>query len=91
VALFGSEGLAEMRGLDHLAFTPREGEGWRRDFPPTDMERAELTAFAAAVAGGPAYPLSPAEAVHGVAVFEAMVRAANTGRMEVVSPSDPSV
>ncbi|MGK7865010.1 Gfo/Idh/MocA family protein [Falsiroseomonas sp. E2-1-a4] len=90
VALFGSEGMAEMRGLEHLAFTPREGEGWLRDFPPTDIERAELAAFAAAVAGGPAYPLSPAEAVHGVAVFEAMVRAANTGRMEAVSPSAPS-
>jgi predicted dehydrogenase len=90
VALFGSDGIAEMRGLEHLAFTPREGEGWIRDFPHTDIEHAELAAFAAAVAGGPAYPLSPAEAVHGVAVFEAMVRAANTGRMAAVNPPAPS-
>jgi predicted dehydrogenase len=90
VALFGSEGIAEMRGLERLEFTPREGEGWVRDFPPTDIERAELAAFAAAAAGNPAYPLAPEEAVHGVAVFEAMVRAANTGRMAEVNPPAPS-
>jgi hypothetical protein len=34
--------------------------------------------------------LAPEEAVHGVAVFEAMVRAANTGRMAEVNPPAPS-
>jgi predicted dehydrogenase len=81
VALFGSEGMAEMRSLHRLEFTPREGEGWVRDWPPFDMERAELAAFAAAAAGGAPYPLTPDEAVHGVAVFEAMAHAANTDAM----------
>ncbi len=79
VALFGSDGVAELHGHEHLAYTPREGEGWVRDYPKTDIERAELVAFAAAVAGGPAYPLPTAEAIHGVAVFEAMIGAAASG------------
>jgi len=79
VALFGTDGVAELHGHERLAFTPREGEGWVRDYPKTDIERAELVAFAAAVAGGPAYPLPAAEAIHGVAVFEAMIGAAASG------------
>lgn len=79
VALFGSDGVAELHGHEHLAYTPREGEGWVRDYPKTDIERAELVAFAAAVAGGPAFPLPAAEAIHGVAVFEAMIGAAASG------------
>ena len=79
VALFGTDGIAELHGHEHLAFTPREGEGWVRDFPRTDIEAAELTAFAAAVAGGPAYPLPVEEAIHGVAVYEAMIGAAASG------------
>ena len=79
VALFGTDGIAELHGHEHLAFTPREGEGWVRDFPRTDIEAAELTAFAAAVAGGPAYPLPVEEAIHGVAVYEAMIGGAASG------------
>ena len=79
VALFGTEGILQMQGLETLTFTPREGEGWTRHFPKIDMEAAELDAFAAAVRGGPAYPLPAEEAVHGVAVFEAMIGAATAG------------
>jgi predicted dehydrogenase len=79
VALFGTDGIAELHGHEQLRFIPREGEGWVRDFPKTDIERAELMAFAAAVAGGPAYPLPLEEAIHGVAVFEAMIGAAASG------------
>lgn len=79
VALFGTDGVAELHGHERLTFTPREGEGWVRDFPKTDIERAELAAFAAAVAGGPAYPLPAEQAIHGVAVYEAMIGAAASG------------
>ncbi|WP_424812142.1 Gfo/Idh/MocA family protein [Roseococcus sp. YIM B11640] len=79
-ALFGSDGLMEMRGHEQLFFRAREGgEEWTRDFDPVDIERAELEAFAAAVAGGPAYPLPLDEAIHGVAVFESMIGAAASG------------
>jgi predicted dehydrogenase len=52
VALFGTDGLLELQGHERLSFTPREGEGWVRESPKTDIEAAELAAFAAAVAGG---------------------------------------
>lgn len=79
IALYGSEGWAELTDHEHLVYRPREGEGFTRDFPRTDIEAAELNAFAAAVAGGPAYPLAPEEAVHGVSVFETMIAAAASG------------
>jgi hypothetical protein len=42
-------------------------------FPPCDIERAELEAFAAAVAGGAPYPVPLVEVLHGISVFEAVV------------------
>jgi predicted dehydrogenase len=81
VALYGTRASLEMRGQQQLVFTPipGEGEAWTRDFPKFDIEAAELEAFAAAVAGGPAYPLPLEDAIHGVAVFETMIGAAASG------------
>ena len=79
LALFGSQGRVEQRDMETLAFHPREGQGWERRFDPTDIERAELGAFAAAVAGGPAYPLPVEDAIHGVSVFETMIHANASG------------
>jgi len=78
-ALFGTDGLLEMRGHEALFFRGRDGAEWTRDYPVTDIEQAELEAFATAVAGGPAYPLPLDEAIHGVAVFETMIGAAASG------------
>lgn len=85
IALFGTEGILEMQGLEQLSFTPREGEGWVRKFPKTDIEAAELAAFARAITGVAAYPLPAAEAIHGVAVFEAMIGAAASGSTYAVA------
>jgi len=79
VGLFGTDAWAVLHGQDSLVTCRREGTPEERRFPPTDIERAELAAFAAAVAGGPAYPLPPEEAIHGVAVYEAMIGAAASG------------
>ncbi|PHK96698.1 oxidoreductase [Pseudoroseomonas rhizosphaerae] len=84
IALYGSEGWAELTDHEHLVYRPREGEGSVRDFPKLDIERAELEAFAAAVAGGPAYPLPPEQAIHGVSVFETMIVAAASGGAHAV-------
>jgi predicted dehydrogenase len=84
VAVFGSEGYAEMRGPHTLIHGRRVGDPWAREFPPIDTERAELEAFAAAAAGGAAYPLPPEEAVHGVAVFEAMTLSSRNGHSQSV-------
>lgn len=79
VALYGSEGWAELSDHEHLVYRPREGEGFVRDFPKVDIERAELAAFARAVRGEAAYPLPLDQAVHGVSVFETMIAAAASG------------
>lgn len=79
VALYGTEGILVLQGHETLSFTPREGEPWVKTYAKTDIEAAELASFAAAVAGGPAYPLPLDQAIHGVAVFEAMIGAAASG------------
>ena len=38
--------------------------------------------FAIAIEGGPAYPLPVDQAIHGIAVFEAITRSAASGRPE---------
>jgi predicted dehydrogenase len=85
VALFGSQGMLEMQGHERLSFTPVEGEGFIRQYDSMDIEHAELAAFAAAARGGPAYPLPAEEAIHGVAVFEAMIGAATAGSTYAVA------
>ncbi|MBC7433530.1 MAG: hypothetical protein H7345_15835, partial [Rubritepida sp.] len=60
------------------------GTPTEQTFSVTDIERAELEAFAAAVAGGPAYSLPTDEAIHGVSVFEAMIGAAASGSIYAV-------
>lgn len=50
-----------------------------------DTLRAELEAFAQAAQGGPPYPLTPAEMIHGVAVLEAIVAAAGKDRFVTVA------
>ena len=85
VALFGSQGLLELNGHERLTFTPVEGEGWTKDFPKTDIEAAELAAFAAAVRGGAPYPLPVDDAIHGVSVFETMIGAAASGSSYAVA------
>ena len=48
----------------------------RRHLPPVDLVRANLDAFADAVAGVAPYPIAPSEMVDVVAAFEAIAKAA---------------
>jgi predicted dehydrogenase len=77
--IFGSKGWAEMRGETRLEIALIDGKPSATDYPVVDKERAELEAFARAVAGVVPYPLPPDEAIHGVAVLEAIIRSAKTG------------
>jgi predicted dehydrogenase len=79
VRVMGDGGWASMRGPDKLAYAKRGGEEVLETFDPTDIERAELEAFAAAVSGGAPYPLPVAEAIHDAALLEAIVQSAETG------------
>ncbi|MDX1605194.1 MAG: Gfo/Idh/MocA family oxidoreductase [Candidatus Competibacterales bacterium] len=78
--VFGSEGWAEMRGHHRLIVKPVTGEAQVLDFPPEDIERAELEAFAEAVAGGDPFPVDRAQVINNIALLEAIGRSAREGR-----------
>ncbi len=61
-------------------YQPFDGEAATTDYPAADPEKAELEAFAAAVTGEMPFPVTVDDAVHGVAVLEAIDRAAKTGQ-----------
>lgn len=98
---FGSKGWVRLDGMPHVAgasseerrtglfgsckFQPVKGEPevWLAE--RVDVTRACLEAFARAAAGGPAFPISLEEVVHGTAVTEAVVRSAASGNAEKVA------
>ena len=71
--VYGTKGWAEMRGETTLV-TLMSGETQEEviEFDAIDIERAELEAFARAVAGGAPYPVPNDEALANVAVLEAI-------------------
>lgn len=82
--VFGTNGIAETvrPGLDVFRFLPAPGKDLKaetiehKDFDPIN---AALEAFAAAVAGEATFPIPQDQILHGVAVFEAIVKSARTG------------
>jgi predicted dehydrogenase len=76
--VFGTDGWAEVRGAREFTFQPRDGKREDRTFPAMDTERVEVEAFADAITGKGAvpFPVAAEDAVHGVAVLEAMARSA---------------
>ncbi len=98
--VFGSKGWVRLEGMTHVAgasseerrtrlfgtckFQPTKGPAEVWEAARLDVTRAALEAFARAASGGPAYPIPVDEMVHGVAVTEAIVRSAASGRVEPV-------
>lgn len=78
--VFGTKGWIELRGIDQFTFQPTDGKAERITYPKFDAEFAELEAFAAAVAGEVPFPCSADNAVHSVAVLEAMDKSAKAGK-----------
>lgn len=78
--VIGSEGWAEMRGERQLAVSGLEGEPTVTDYDHVDIERAELEAFADCVATNTPFPVSYEDAIHGIAVLEAIERSAEQDR-----------
>lgn len=78
--VFGDKGALEMRGSERTEYTPLDGTPVVEDPPAVDMCRVELETFAAAVAGDAPWPVTPADAINGVAALEAMGASAETGR-----------
>ena len=77
---FGSKGWAEMRGHETLAIRTGGAPETIETFPKTDIEKAELDAFADAVAGKIKYPVTEQQAVNNIAILEAVVQSARSGQ-----------
>ena len=75
-----SNGALEIRGETELEASDLEGNIARTTFAAVDKERAELEAFADAVAQGVKFTVTPEEIVNTVAVTEAIVASARSGK-----------
>jgi predicted dehydrogenase len=89
VHVFGDEGSAEAIGENELIVRDRTGAVVRHLFPPVDSLKAELEAFARAIAADTAaarYPISPSDMFATIALFEAVVTSIETDQpVEVTS------
>jgi predicted dehydrogenase len=92
-AAYGSKGLAEVRGasLQQFRFVPMSTQAPSGPVlaPPDEtiehadfnMLRAELVEFARSIRDKRPYPISIDDVLHGMAVFDAAVESAKTGRI----------
>jgi predicted dehydrogenase len=87
--VLGSKGWAAVGSIPHLhtwslTTCMVDGQPTVIDYPQGSSERAELEGFATAIEGGEPYACAPEEALHGVAVLEAIIRSARSGRCEAI-------
>lgn len=98
--VYGSEGWVRISGITHIAgasseerrshlfgecmFQPVKGASQTWQAEAYDVSRAALEAFANAAAGGPAYLIPLEQMIHGVAVTEAIIKSAASGKTEKV-------
>lgn len=99
--VFGSHGWVRLDGMTHVAgasseerrtklfstckFQPTKGEAQIWQAAQCDVTRTALETFARAVEGGSQFPISHEQMIHGVAVTEAIMRSATSGKVEKVS------
>ncbi len=72
--VFGTKGWAHLLSQRVLEVSDLESKVKRTEYPNVDIERAELEAFADAVAGTAPYPVPIDEVINGVATLEAAIR-----------------
>jgi predicted dehydrogenase len=82
---FGSQGALEMRGETELLACDLAGNIQRITYDVVDKERAELEAFADAVASGVKFVIAPEEIINTVAVTEAVAASARSGQAVTIS------
>ncbi len=80
IHVFGSKGALEMRGETELVVSDLAGHSQRIAFDAVDKERAELEAFADAVATGVKFVIAPEAIVNTVAVTEAVAASARAAQ-----------
>ncbi len=83
--VFGSGGWAEVRDDSHFEAHPMDGEAEIVEHGRFNSARAELEAFAAAIEGSAPYPIALEDAIHSVAVYQAITRSVETGAPETVA------
>jgi predicted dehydrogenase len=76
---FARSASAEVLGRTDLVLRRSGAEPKHESFPPVDSVRANLEAFADAVAGVAPYPIPTGEILDTVATFEAIAKAAKSG------------
>ena len=90
--VYGSKGYVRLEGMTHVAgapsderrtklfgaciFKPVKGPAQTWQAASFDVSRAALLDFARAAAGGPVFPITLDEMIHGAAVTEAIVKSA---------------
>ena len=77
--IYGTEATLEMRGEERLVFHPRGGKATITNFNSTNLELAELEAFADAVSGVAPYPISTEDTLAIPTFLEAAIRSADIG------------
>jgi predicted dehydrogenase len=86
IQVLGSGGWIELLGYDRLNIADLDGVQKTETFEPMDLERATLEAFADAIGGSTPFSVTPAQAVHGIAVLEAIDRSAKDKTQVKVAP-----
>lgn len=99
--VYGSQGWIRYDGVTHVAGASSEerrtrlfgsctlqpvkgpAETWQAD--AYDTSRAALEAFARAAEGGPPFPITTQEMIHGAAVTEAIIKSAAAGKAKKVA------
>ena len=79
VQALGSKGWLEIRSDTELTARGLEGAPQTVKLPQVDKERAELEAFADAVAAKQLYTVPPAEVINGIAVLESIEKSSASG------------
>ena len=91
IHVFGSKGALEMRGDSELLVYDLAGNVERITYNTIDKERAELEAFADAVANNVNFIIVPEEIINTVEVTEAIVASAHSGNAVTIRSGDDSV
>jgi predicted dehydrogenase len=86
IHVFGSKGALEMRGETELLVSDLKGIVQRIAFDAADKERAVLEAFADGVGKKVKFVIAPEEIVNTVAVTEAVVISARSGKAVTINP-----
>ena len=86
VQLFGTKSWLHMRDENILDICNEAGSVETVTFDQVDTLRLELEAFARAIGGGEAYPISMADALHGTSALESILKSAEAGGVTIAVP-----